>query len=241
MTKPQSDLKVPVIFENDNFLVFDKPSGVVVNKSQTTSEPTLADVAQNLMDVNEGDIDDIESDFYSRGGIVHRLDKDTSGIVLAAKNEYTFQKLQLYFKQRKVTKSYLAVCYGHMKPDEIVVTAPIGRNPKNRFKFAVVDGTKEAKTSFTKLNAKELEGMDYTLVSAKPLTGRTHQIRVHLAALNLPVASDPIYLGKKTYDKTIRIFPRLMLHASELSFYDVDDKKEYSFKSPTPSEFKLIE
>ncbi len=228
---------VKVIFEDDNIVVYDKPTGLVVNKSETTQGQTLAEYSSEYLDMDEKE--DTESDFYSRGGIVHRLDKDTSGLVLAAKNQEYFDFLQLLFKQRKVKKRYVAICLGKMKEDEITINAPIARNPDNRFKFAVVDGGKDARTSFTKLKVFEKEGIEFTLVEARPITGRTHQIRVHLTALNLPIAGDEIYLGKKNLEKCYPLFPRLMLHATQLSFVDDRTQKEFDFISPLPNEFKI--
>jgi len=229
--------KVTVLFENDNFVVYDKPAGLVVNKSQTVQGDTLAEFSAEYLEMDEKD--DVESDFYSRGGIVHRLDKDTSGIMLAAKNEDYFEFLQALFKKRKIAKRYIAVCVGTMKEDEITVNAPIGRNPDNRFKFAVVDGGKEARTSFTRLKTFVRNEENFTLVEAKPITGRTHQIRVHLSALNLPIAGDEIYLGKKRLELYNLLFPRLMLHATQLSFNDERTQKEFDFISPLPNEFQI--
>lgn len=230
-----SNLKV--LFEDENIVVYDKPSGLVVNKSQTTNAETLAEMSADYLEIEENE--DVESDFYSRGGIVHRLDKDTSGIVLAAKNEEYFAYLQSLFKQRKVDKKYIAVSIGKMKEDMITVSAPLGRNPNNRFKFAVVDGGKEARTVFKRVRAFLSETQEFTIVEAKPITGRTHQIRVHLSALNLPIAGDKIYLSKKLLEKYDSLFPRLMLHASSLSFYDDRIQKEFVFESPLPNEFNL--
>lgn len=228
---------VHVVYEDDNFVVYDKPTGLVVNKSQTAQGPTLAEYSADYLDMDEKD--DNESDYYSRGGIVHRLDKDTSGLVLAAKNQDYFDYLQSLFKKRLVNKTYLALSVGKMKEDEINVSAPLARNPNNRFKFAVVDGGKEARTIFTKIKNKIIDEQEFTLIEAKPITGRTHQIRVHLAALNLPIAGDPIYLSKKMQYKYNYLFPRLMLHAHKLSFTDDRIQKEFDFISPLPNEFNL--
>jgi 23S rRNA pseudouridine1911/1915/1917 synthase len=228
---------VKVIFEDENLVAYDKPSGLVVNKSQTATGPTLAEYSSDYLDIEEKD--DIESDFYSRGGIVHRLDKDTSGIVLAAKNLEYFEYLQSLFKQRKVNKTYLAICIGKMREDEITVAAPIARNPNNRFKFAVVDGGKDSRTSFKKLKVLTIDDQEFTIVEAKPITGRTHQIRVHLTALNIPIAGDELYLSKRLLARYQELFPRLMLHAHRLSFTDERTQKEFDFISPIPNEFNL--
>lgn len=235
----QPDLNIPIIFEDDRLIVFDKPSGVVVNRSQTWSEATLADFAQERL--SSEDIEDNDSDFYSRGGIVHRLDKDTSGIVLGAKDEETFEYLKSLFKLRKVKKTYRAVCIGEMRYEEVSVNAPIGRNPKSRLKLACVEGGKEARTDVELLKIFEIDSIKFSSVLAKPLTGRTHQIRVHLASINLPIAGDVIYLGRRMFWSIHPHFSRLMLHAFELSFYDDISKKDMTFTSPLPKEFLDIE
>jgi 23S rRNA pseudouridine1911/1915/1917 synthase len=235
----QQYLNIPIVFEDDRIVVFDKPSGVVVNRSQTWSETTLADFAQERL--NSEDIEDNDTDFYSRGGIVHRLDKDTSGIVLGAKDEATFEYLKSLFKMRKVKKTYRAICVGEMRYEELSVNAPIGRNPKSRLKLACVEGGKEARTDFELLKIFELDNIKYSSVLAKPLTGRTHQIRVHLASLNLPIAGDSIYLGRRMFYSTQPHFSRLMLHAHELAFYDEVSKKDMTFTSALPQEFIDIE
>lgn len=232
-------LDIPIIYEDERLIIFDKPGGVVVNRSQTWNEATLADFAQEYL--NNEDIEDSDSDFYSRGGIVHRLDKDTSGIVLGAKDEQTFEYLKSLFKQRKVKKEYIAISIGEMRYEEVSVNAPIGRNPRSRLKFACVESGKEARTDFELISTFEVESLKYSKILAKPLTGRTHQIRVHLASLNLPIAGDIIYLGKKKFWETHDHFSRLMLHAHKLSFYDETSKKDMTFTSELPVEFVNIE
>ena len=224
-----------VIFEDDDILVVDKPVGLVVNSSDTTTSETLQDIVRA-----EGpDYIEDDSEFQSRSGIVHRLDKDTSGVIVIAKNEAAFLKIQAQFKERTVEKEYMALVLGKVEDSLIEVDAPIGRNPRNRLKFAVVDGGKEAFTKFTKV--KELTVLDevLTLLTAFPKTGRTHQIRVHLAALGYPVAGDILYSTRSQYEKWNPHFNRLMLHSCKISFTHPTTGDRVCYEAPLPPEFML--
>lgn len=222
------------IFEDDQILVVDKPAGLVVNNSQTSGEITL----QNLV-IDYIEVDDSETEFENRGGIVHRLDKDTSGILLVAKNERSFSDLQKQFKDRAVEKEYIALVIGEIKDDIFEIDAPIARNPRQRMKYAVVAEGKEASTKFEKIKTLEVENMVATFLRAKPLTGRTHQIRVHLAALDHPVVGDSIYSTQDQFDRWKNIFNRLMLHAQKITFRHPINGDKLTFESPLPAEFVI--
>ncbi len=226
--------KIKIVFENEDFLVLEKPVGVVVNRSETQTGKTLQDyIEENILDVEEMEFD---SEFRDRSGIVHRLDKDTSGILLVAKHIEAFHILQEKFKSREVEKRYLCVVLGEVKEERFEIDAPISRNPNNRFKYAVVRDGKEAQTYFEKISEIEVEGYKLTSLYALPRTGRTHQIRVHLAAYGTPVAIDPIYMSQKDQELTeVLGINRLMLHAKSLKF-DYNGE-EYFFDSDTPKEF----
>jgi 23S rRNA pseudouridine1911/1915/1917 synthase len=226
--------KIKIVFENEDFLVLEKPVGVVVNRSETQTGKTLQDyIEENILDVEEMEFD---SEFRDRSGIVHRLDKDTSGILLVAKHTEAFHILQEKFKSREVEKRYLCVVLGEVKEERFEIDAPISRNPNNRFKYAVVRDGKEAQTYFEKISEIEVEGYKLTSLYALPRTGRTHQIRVHLAAYGTPVAIDPIYMSQKDQELTeVLGINRLMLHAKSLKF-DYNGE-EYFFDSDTPKEF----
>lgn len=223
------------IFENDDFLVIEKPYGLVVNRSDTHKDITLQDLLENKFKTEFNEISDPE--FRSRSGIVHRLDKDTSGLLLVAKNIDTYYGLQELFKNREVEKKYLCVVLGEVSEERFEIDAPIARNPDNRFKYAVVRDGKEAQTYFEKIKDYEIDGYKVTSLFANPRTGRTHQIRVHLAAYGNPVLIDPIYMSLKEQELAELLgISRLMLHALSLKFKYND--KEYFFETKIPEEFK---
>jgi 23S rRNA pseudouridine1911/1915/1917 synthase len=167
--------KLPVIFEDADILVIDKPFGVIVNNSRTTESAqveTMQDMINDNIDFSDSDE---ESEFYLRGGIVHRLDKETSGLLIVAKNETSFANLQKQFKDREVHKVYLALVLGGFKEKVLEIDAPIIRNPNNRTKFSL---SKDGKPAFTRVEFVESytkEDEVISLVSVFPLTGRTHQ------------------------------------------------------------------
>jgi len=226
--------EVKIVFENDDFLVIEKPAGVVVNRSETQTGKTLQDFIEEKI-INFEDLD-IDSEFKSRSGLVHRLDKDTSGILLVAKNISAFEHLQDNFKSRKVEKKYLCVVLGKVSEERFEIDAPIARNPNNRFKYAVVRDGKEAQTYIEKISETQIQDQIVTSLNVFPRTGRTHQIRVHLAAYGNPVILDPIYMSQKDQELSRELgINRLMLHAKSLKF-DYNGK-EYFFESETPKEF----
>lgn len=231
---------IKTIFEDDDILVLEKPSGLVVNTSQSSPTGTL----QAMLKADGGD--DVEEDpetqseFSQRGGIVHRIDKDTSGVLLIAKNETSFVKLQKQFKDRTIKKKYVALVLGEVLDKHIEIDAPLQRNPRNRTKMAVLSGGKPAHTRVETIRILEKGGENMTLVNAFPTSGRTHQIRVHLAAINHPVMGDPIYMTKSQISKWGVVFPRLMLHAEELTFEHPSTGKPVTFTSKLPPEFEIL-
>jgi 23S rRNA pseudouridine1911/1915/1917 synthase len=227
--------KVNKIYEDADLLVLDKPSGLIVNKSSTTSELTLQEMIAEKYEYEE----DPEDEFNQRAGIVHRLDKDTSGIMVLAKNEKAFRNLLAQFKERKAHKEYLAVLCGKIEEPIIEVDAPIKRNPNSPLKLAIVEGGKEAFTRFELIKEVDLEGEWFTLVRALPKTGRTHQIRVHSLAINHPVALDSIYCTQHLLQLCSSRFNRMMLHAHKLSFTHPGTGKIVEFESKIPEEFSL--
>lgn len=212
-----------IIFEDEHILAINKPSGLVVNSSNTQKNETLQDILNSTyFDLfQKYSSDEV---FTARNGIVHRLDKDTSGIILVAKTPDSFNLLQQQFKQRLVKKTYLTFLHGNLSNLEFEVNAPLKRNPNNRFKYAVVANGKPSTTKFTKLSEVEIysaiseQNEVFTVAFAYPVTGRTHQIRVHTAALYAPVAGDVIYSPKNKLKISQDTFNRLMLHAYSLEF-----------------------
>ncbi|OGC47581.1 hypothetical protein A2886_02220 [candidate division WWE3 bacterium RIFCSPHIGHO2_01_FULL_42_13] len=228
--------KVDLIFEDDYILVLNKPSGMVVNISDTSPGETLQNYTQEKLAKELADADK-ESDFYKRGGLVHRIDKETSGVVVAAKDEETFVSLQVQFKGREVEKEYVALIFGKLDEEKIEISAPIGRSPRNRTKMAIVSDGKEAVTTVEQAEERVVDGEVLSLVRAFPKTGRTHQIRVHLAALNHPIVGDDLYAGKRRSVISRKIFGRLMLHAHKITFTHPKTGERASFEAGLPSEF----
>lgn len=229
--------KIQVIYEDDNILIMNKPSGVVVNISNTSSEDTL----QHFLEVKlakQLEAADQESDFFNRAGLVHRLDKETSGVIIAAKSEEDFMNLKRQFMSRTVKKEYVALALGVIEDEKISVDAPIGRNPNKRTSMAVISDGKPASTIFERVGEEYIDGMKMTLVKAFPKTGRTHQIRVHLAAMNHPIVGDDRYAGRKRSVITRSRFGRLMLHAHKITFRHPNTSELVTYESPLPAELK---
>ncbi|MBI2414785.1 RluA family pseudouridine synthase [candidate division WWE3 bacterium] len=193
-------------------------------------------VMTNIPGINDTE-DDVVSDFVSRNGIVHRLDKDTSGVLVIAKTEAAFNYLQAQFKSRTVLKDYFAYAIGEIADQKFEINAPLARNPKNRLKMAVIPTGRVAVTLFEKDHIFELNGAKYTALRVFPKTGRTHQIRVHLAALNHPIAGDFLYAGQRRGVSTRKTFGRLMLHAHQITFVMPSTEETRQFKAPIPKEF----
>lgn len=212
-----------IVFEDSEIIVINKPPAMIVNRSDTArGELTLQDWVEGQFKVQSAKLKvttDEEKEYISRSGIVHRLDKDTSGVILVAKNSDSFQRLKDQFKTRKVKKSYLALAHGRFEKREGEISAPIDRNPQNRFRFTVLEGGRSATTRYEVRESCEKDGEVYSLVCLEPLTGRTHQIRVHLNHLGHPLVSDSLYLGAKTLKKDLLFCHRIFLHALSVGFF----------------------
>lgn len=236
-------MKVERIYEDENLLVINKPPGVVVNRSETQKDKeTIQDwVAENVWKHNLVE----DPDFQNRQGIVHRLDKNTSGLLIIAKDEPSFQALQKQFKEKQVQKYYMAIVFGKFNDldfeHEITIDAPIGRNHKTREKFAIVENGREAVTNVRPLEyLGNIENADFTLIACFPESGRTHQIRVHLTALNHPVAGDTTYSGNVRSRKFKSIFPRQMLHAAGITFTQPITNQKIELNSNLPSDMSSV-
>lgn len=263
-------LSPKIIYEDNDLLVIDKPAGVVVNRAETVKEETIQDWAENKLRIKSPFFKlraseklkiKNNSDFYNRGGIVHRLDKETSGLLIIAKNKAAFWELQRQFKDREVEKKYLTLVHGEVKPTEGKIEALIKRNPFNRKKFGVFLGGREAVTEYkirryylpikilpcrqaglvdvfnTKIQKRKEK---LTLVEVFPRTGRTHQIRVHFKYLGHPVVSDENYAGRKTARDDRKFCPRLFLHAFYLKFKQPMTKKELIFELELPEDLQTV-
>lgn len=224
-----------VIFEDEAFLVVDKPSGFITNDAEsTTNQPTIQSW---LKKENKSDI---AQDLTLRSGIVHRLDKETSGILLVAKTKEAFENLQSQFKERKVSKEYTALAHGKVDPEEGTIDEQVGRLPWRRDRFGVLPGGREAVTGYKTLANYKKDKEEYTLLELYPKTGRTHQIRIHLKHIGHPIVGDEFYAGRKTARKDRKWCPRLFLHASKIKFFHPISKQEVSFKSELTEDLSSV-
>ena len=195
------EIPLAIIYEDKDILVVDKPAGLVVH-------PAPGHPSSTLVNAILAHCRDIEINGTMRPGIVHRLDKDTSGLMIVAKNDAAQKNLSDQIKDRSVLKRYLVLVYGHLSPESGVIEAPIGRDPGNRKVMAVVTAGREARTRYRVIRYID----DYTLLEVTTETGRTHQIRVHLSAIGFPVVGDAVY-GRRS-----PIVKRQFLHACHLGF-----------------------
>ena len=216
------DIPVEILYEDDAILVVDKPAGLAVHPGAGHPAGTLVNALIYLRPALKG----IGSS--ERPGIVHRLDLDTSGVMVIAKNLASHAHISEQFAQRSVNKIYLALVKGRLTQTEAIIDAPIGRDPSNRQKMNVVDGGKSAKTRYKVLRSIG----DHQLLEVKLLTGRTHQIRVHLASIGHSIIGDSLY-GKKS--KTI---DRQFLHSHLLELVHPSTERSMAFKSPLPLDLK---
>lgn len=215
-------IPLDIIYEDDNLLVVDKPAGMTVHPAPGHPGHTLVNAVLNYLPGLEADSDTL------RPGIVHRLDKDTSGLILVAKNRVAQANLSEQFKSRAVNKAYLVLVKGRLTPEKGIIEAAIGRDPHHRQRMAVVSRGREARTDYRVI--KYVGG--YTLLEIKPETGRTHQIRVHLAAIGFPVVGDATYGVKSPH------VPRQFLHAYKIGFNLPSGGEYIEFESPLPPDLE---
>ena len=231
-TAQPQEMPLDVLFEDDDLLVLNKPPGMVVHPSAGHEESTLVNA---LLHHCAGQLSGIGG--VARPGIVHRLDKETSGCLVIAKNDPTHLALSTQFAGREVRKIYHAIVCGGVTPEQGDIRAAIARHPTHRKRMAVTDGSgREAWTSYTVIERLR----EATLVEAVLHTGRTHQIRVHFKHLGFPVAGDATYgnrQNKRVTELTGYTAPRQMLHAHKLAFKHPRTGKKMSFEAPWPEDF----
>lgn len=244
-------MNITIIHEDASLIVIDKPAGMIVNKADTTQHVvTVQDWAEEHLDITSADVPvadlpkfgeegwNPETDFYRRGGIVHRLDKETSGILLIAKTPASFVELQKQFRERNVKKVYHAFAHGEIMPHDGEINVPVGRLPWNKKSFGIVPGGKESKTLYQVLDvyadAKTKER--FSFVELYPQSGRTHQIRVHLKYINHPIFADFLYAGRKTSRNDRKLLERVFLHAAKISFVHPETEKDVTFTASLPAE-----
>ncbi len=251
-------MALKIIYQDNSLLVVDKPPGLVVTPSETQKEVTLAEILQKEHGIN-----------LERGGAVHRLDKDTSGVLLVAKTQQALENLQAQFKERKTKKEYLALVHGRIEQGG-VIDAAIARNPFKREKFtASLQGVplealeaRQAVTEyepignyqlpitklqtifndFNKIQFRKLSTIHYNLFTflvVRPKTGRTHQIRVHLKYTGHPIVADEKYVGRKMVRLDHRWVHRQFLHAKKIGFYHPVSGEWMEVESPLPDDLKI--
>lgn len=221
------EIPLDVFFADEDVIVLDKPSGLVVHPGAGNEEGTLANALVAMFP------ELIEVGPRERPGIVHRLDKGTSGVMVAARSPRAYASLVAQFKRHDVMKTYIGLVYGRVASAEGHIDWPIGRHATKRKKISTHSKhLRQAETFFTVLEALPCA----TLLEVRPLTGRTHQIRVHLAAAGHPIVGDALYGRKKEAKK----YPRIFLHARFLSFLHPGTGERVEFAAPLPAELEAI-
>jgi 23S rRNA pseudouridine1911/1915/1917 synthase len=230
------DIPLKIVFEDEHLLVVDKPAGLVVHPAAGNRDGTLVNA---LLHHCSGSLSGIGG--VARPGIVHRIDKDTSGLLLVAKTDVAHEGLAKQFAAHSIDRRYLAIVSGVPQQSQGIVDAPLARSAANRKKIAVVAGPrgKRAVTHWKRLNVLR----DTTLVECRLETGRTHQVRVHMASIGHPLIGDPVY-GRpgRTHGKLLNElgFGRQALHAAELGFTHPVTGRRLSFSSPMPPDMQEL-
>ncbi len=237
------DAPLDIVFEDEHLAVVDKPAGLVVHPSAGHGKGTLVHALLHHLDSLSG-IGGVQ-----RPGIVHRLDKDTSGLILVAKNDLAHRRLSEMLAEREIRREYLALVWGRLAQDEGIIEGNIGRDPRHRQRMAVLEeGGKPAATGYRRLNP--FGEFDYIRLALK--TGRTHQIRVHLSHIGHPVLGDPLYGGRRRKTgalgradrervrEILEILPRQALHAASLVFRHPAEDRQMAFESPLPGDFARV-
>ncbi len=245
-------MKIEILFEDENTLVINKPVGVVVNRAESIKGLTVQDWMERRWRV-EGLMnqtptreirDDDEKVFFQRSGVCHRLDKETSGCLMIAKNPEALKYYLGLFKQRKIKKTYLALVHGRVEPDEGEVVLPLRRNILNREKWQVHFEGKRAVTEWKVMKRFAYPGHEHwkdalTLLRLNLKTGRTHQIRVHLSFLGWPIFADDKYLNKKFGREDRNYLDHHFLHAASIEFVSFDGVKVI-VEAPLPEECEYL-
>ncbi len=236
------DIAFPILYEDAHLLVLDKPAGLVVHPAPGNADGTLV----NALIAHCGEsLTGIGGE--RRPGIVHRLDKDTSGVMVVAKTEPVHQALSVAFAARDIERRYLALCWGRPQPAAGEIVGDIGRDPRERKRMAIV--TRNGKTALTHYQTITPYGAAAAKISCRLATGRTHQIRVHLASIGHPIIGDPVYLRRRPaaaarLAEPARLaaldFPRQALHAETLGFLHPATGERMHFSSPPPADFLAL-
>ncbi len=230
-------MNIPILYEDEDCLAINKPAGLVVHADGKSDQRTLTDWIlekyPETKDVGES-ITLSNGKVLSRPGIVHRLDRETSGTMIIAKNQKAHQALKAQFQDRTISKIYNAFVWGEMKDDDGIINRPIGRSKKDFRLWSAQRGARgemrEAETWYT----VKKRGHGFSFVEVEPKTGRTHQIRVHFKAINYPIVADSLYASGRP---PALGFTRLALHSARLCFIDLKGKR-HIVEAPLPEDFK---
>ena len=228
------DIPLNIVFEDEEVLVLNKPAGLVVHPGAGNREHTLVNALLHH---------DPNLRHLPRAGIIHRLDKDTTGLLIVAKSLTAHTSLIRQMQAREIQRHYTTLVQGHVISGGTIDTG-FGRHPRNRLKMTVTGQGRQAITHYT----VKKQYKDFTLLDVSLMTGRTHQIRVHLAYINHPVIGDQLYSGRMrlpanasdTLRTVLQQFKRQALHACSITFYHPETDKELTFKAPLPDDFKLL-
>lgn len=231
-----------IIFENDQYLVINKPAGLVVHSDGKTKEATLVDwLMREYPEIKHvGEPLVTEKETIIRPGIVHRLDRETSGVMIVVKTPEVFEYFKSAFKNREISKTYNAFVFGHVKADEGTIDAAIARSSSDFRKWSAQRGARGHKrtavTNYKVLARFETDGQKWSFVELSPKTGRTHQLRVHMKYLNHPIVGDELY-GGKIYEGLS--FERTALHSRKITFTDQGGESR-TFEAPYPEDFLAV-
>ena len=251
-------MNIPILIEDDQLIVIDKPAGVTVNRADTVGEETIQDWIEQRKKVKGkrqkakhpifSSFFLLPSSFASRSGIVHRLDKETSGCLIIAKTPEVFAELQRQFKAREVKKEYLALVHDRVGPKQGSIKVPLARSRFDRQKFTVSAGGRMSETSYKILQTFEGPTLStqgrtlskFTLLRLFPKTGRTHQIRVHLKYFGHPIVADDKYAGEDRAREDRKWCPRMFLHAAKISFTHPVTKKTMTIEASLPADLEKV-
>lgn len=234
-------MNIPIVYEDEYFLVIIKPSGVTVNRSQNEKGETVQDWIEDKFSIfSRFNRDSSKEDFYRRSGIVHRLDKDTSGLLIIAKNPSVFLKLQHLFASHEIDKKYYALVHGRVAADEGEINLPVGRLSSNRRKFGVILEGRPAVTYYKVIDYYSSDGRKFTFLDITPKTGRTHQIRIHLKSQGHTLVGDKLYGETKENKADLFLCSRLFLHAYYLKFLHPENHKIIEIKIELPEDLQQV-
>ena len=228
--------RLPLLFIDEHVIAVDKPAGVLAHPGAGTTEPTVADLAQVLF----GPLPSAQGE--ERPGIVHRLDRATSGVMVLGRTEGALAELMRQFRQREVEKTYLALVHGEPRFDSDWIETPLGRSPRDPERISVVqEGEGRAASTYYQVRERFT---DFALVACRPATGRTHQIRVHLTSIGLPVVGDRVYRPRGGVRRPLPPqappVERQMLHAARLALTHPDSGERLAFEAPLPPDFEAL-